>query len=92
MTSSVEHFQSTLGRAGLKVSASSILDLADPLYGKVPEEIRAAAWLSAKNQGWTEDGIKMIVRQLMGLRYDEDTVSLIVDTMKEAAQKYPNIL
>lgn len=92
MTSSIVHFQTTLGSAGLKVSASSVLDLADPLYDQVPEEIRAAAWLAAMNQGWTVGGIRLVIRHLMDKRYDDDTANLVLSQLEEAAKKHPNIL
>ena len=92
MSNFEDHFQTTLGSLGLKVDASSILDFADPQYSEVPEEIRAAAWLGAIKQGWTEDGIKQVARSLMGLRYDEDMVCVIIESLKEASQKHPNIL
>ncbi len=92
MSNYAEHFQSTLGSAGLKVSVSSILDLADPFYSKVPEEIRAAVWLVAKHHGWTRDGIKVIMKNLMGKRYDEDTAEFVLKDLEDFSKKHPDIV
>ncbi len=88
----MEKFDSTLRAFGLKVSASSILDLSNPDFFEVPEEIRAASWLAAKEHGWTENGVRAVIKQLMGKRYDQETGDLIIEELKECAAKYPNVL
>ncbi len=89
MAIAIEHFQSTLGAAGLKVSVSNVLDLGDPKYPSIPEEIKAAVWVAAMNHGWTRDGVKTVIKFLLGKRYDDDTAELTVSNLELAAKNFP---
>lgn len=88
----MQKFESTLRAFGLKISPSNLLDLGDPEFFKLPDEIRAAAWFAAKEHGWTENGIRMVIKELMGKRYDPETGDLIIEELKFCAEKYPNVI
>ncbi len=88
----ISHFQSTIGAAGIAASPAEILDMGNDKYLSVPDEIRAAVYQIAIEQGWKESGILNVIKEIMGERYDQQMGESVISTMKELSEKHQGIL
>lgn len=84
----VSHLESTIQAAGIAVSAADLLDIGSAGYGKVPDEIRGAAYSIIKSRGWTMEGIRGVIKSLMGNRHSqvfEDSMILTLEECEKVA-------
>lgn len=79
----VSHLESTIQAAGLVISAADLLDIGSPNYIKVPDEIRGSAYSILKSRGWTTDGIRGVIKSLMGVRHSNVLEDSMILTMEE---------
>lgn len=74
---------------GVKIDIPAWLDMGSQEWQNTSGELKAAAYQASKVCGWTDDGLKVIMKSEFAPRVDDFMADVTLETLQDLAKQFP---